>query len=78
MKDPLHNHQFSKNNNNLHSCACKLVHTMSKYWIAASIKKLPEQWQWCIALGSKLSVLNCNYVVVIISQPVFQASPNRF
>lgn len=50
--------------------------TIPKDWFAASIKKLPEVWKWCIVLSG--DYVKCDYVAVIVSQPVFQANPDHF
>jgi hypothetical protein len=48
---------------------------ISKYWFAASIRKLPDCNGAGTSVGSMWSVLKCHYAAVIISQPVFQEVP---
>jgi hypothetical protein len=55
------------NNNYLQSSVHKSVHTIPKDWFSA-LTLVRSMW----------SVLKCDYVAVIISQPVFAGSPNHF
>jgi hypothetical protein len=78
MKDPLCGQLFPKDDN-MQNSVRKSVHTILKDWFAASIRKLPERRHSALtSVGSMWSVLKSDYAAVIISQPVFQVSPNHF
>jgi hypothetical protein len=52
MCEPLRSHQFS-NNDALQSSVHESVCAVLKDWFAASIKRLPERWEWCIDLSGE-------------------------
>jgi hypothetical protein len=66
-------------NGDLQSGVYESVRSVPKDWFAASIRKLLERWLNALtSVGSMWSALKCDTITVMISQPVFQVSPNHF
>jgi hypothetical protein len=77
MKEPLRSSRFP--NDDLQRGVCRLVHTILKdCLLQPSGSYCKDDGGALTSVGSVWSVLKCDCVAVIISQPVFQASPNHF